>query len=159
MLRRVDRSHIDMSFDDSIAGVLSSSAEISSAIDSLIGAAQKISDEYYQIFETTSGKDGYKIGSRFPTIRVKEGTNGSTMEIRWMRSVQGPEGRIRKTYLKGKAHQYNISKITKGAPEWEEGLVEETENQFAKIRIAYSALMKVRHNLVMAQKYLQKTDD
>lgn len=159
MLASVDGSHIEMAFDDGLAAVLSADSEITNAIESLINTAMRVSDEYYQIFETISGKDGNKIGSRFPSVRSKEGASGSILEVRWLRSVQGPEGRIRSTYLKGKSHQYNINKITRNAPDWEKALVEDTELQFAKIRTAYSALMKVRFYLRSAKKHLQVSDE
>lgn len=152
----VDTIHVETAFDDGIAIVTSSDYEINSAIESIIVAAERISDEYFGIFESLSGKNGNKIGSRLPSVRAKEGTNGRNLEIRWMRSVQGPEGRIRSAYLKGKSHQYNLAKITRGAPEWEQELVKNTELQFAKLRVAYSALQKVKYYLKTAHNNLNK---
>lgn len=153
---KVDSHHLESAFDDGIASVSSAEYEINNAIASVITAAEGVANDYFAIFESVSGRNGNAIGSRLPSVRAKEGVNGKTLEIRWIKSVKGLDGRIRKAYLKGKSHKYNLDKITRGAPEWEKELVVDTEEQFARLRIAYSALMKVKYYLKTAENHIQK---
>lgn len=140
----IDDGLLTETLDNCLAHTYAAQAEIETALESLFVAAEKISDEYYSIFERTSGKEGNGIGSRLPSVRVRAGTNGKTLEIRWMRSISGPSGRIRSAYNKGQSNRYNTAKITKGSPDWEQELVRTTEDQFAHIRMMYKDLMKLK---------------
>lgn len=143
---------ISEALDSCIAACTAAEAEIDASIEQLIKSAQEVSDGYYKAFEAISGQNGNDIGTRFPSVRVKEGVSGNIMEIRWMRSVKSPytESRIRTSYRKGTASSYNIVKITKNAPEWEAVLVRDAEMAFSKLRENYNALMKVKRALAVA---------
>jgi hypothetical protein len=121
-------------------------AETELAIRSLIKEAYNIASEHYTLFTNLSGQNGNDIGKMMPSVRHKEGKSGQTLEIRWVRSVKGPQGRIRQTVNKGKTHSYTITKLTRNCPEWECELIEKTEKQFAAVREIYSLLIKSRKN-------------
>ena len=131
-------------------------AETESAIESLIKEAYNIASEHHTLFTSLSGQNGNDIGKMMPSVRHKEGNSGQTLEIRWVKSVKGPQGRIRQTVNKGKAHSYTITKLTKNSPDWERELIEKTENQFAAVRELYSLLIKTRKNNTVISNVIEK---
>lgn len=134
------------------ANAISISSYIDSSIDELAKAAQKLQDEYMATFRKTSGRFGNPMGSRLPSVRVRVVEGVSTIEIRWYRQFKIDGKLTKKSYTKGSRDSYSVTKITKGAPEWEVELVKITEAEFTKIRKMYSRLAKIRAGL----KYLDR---
>jgi hypothetical protein len=134
-------------------------SETERAIKSLIREAHKIASEYQDNFSSLSGQNGNDIGQMMASVRDKEGKAGLTLEIRWLKSVKGPRGRIRKVVNKGKAHSYTLTKLTKNSPDWESHLIEQTEPQFAAIREMYSLFMKARINNKSIRSSVAKHDE
>lgn len=138
---------------------IATSSETEATIDALIDEAEKISKQYFEAFMSLSGQNGNDIGAMMPSIKKKTSERGSTLEIRWIRSVKGAEGRIRNTLNKGSGPSYSIGKITLKSPDWEKKLIIETEAQFAAIRDIYSILIKFRIHGRAIEKAIKKYNE
>jgi hypothetical protein len=135
-------------------------AEIEQAILQLQESAQAVADDYFHHFcEQQNLPQNRGYGSRLCSVRSKQGVNGSTLEIRWLKSTTGDQGRVRHSYNKGAAARYNTGKICKGSPEWERKLVDEAEDQFAIIREIYGNFVKCRTGLIRARSSAKKNQN
>jgi hypothetical protein len=150
---------IQDALDTCEAHLSSSCSEVEEAIVNLAKESQLIVDEYCQIFMGTSGQHGNDIGTMMPSLKKKESVNGVTIEIRWIKSVKGANGRIRNTINKGSGFSYSLNKLTKKSPEWEKELIETTEAQFAAIRELYTLFIKSRINNRAIKKALAKSKE
>lgn len=142
----IDCDHIYNALDNCQAHTHSSQNEIENAINAVIDAANSVAKTYFDQFLHLQQKNP-GVGSRLPSVRARKGVTGITLEIRWVRTYIGPEGRIRHTFSKGSGFAYNTEKLIKGSPDWERELVVEAEAQFSSLRLLYSQLSKCRQDI------------
>ncbi|MCA6065441.1 conjugative transfer protein MobI(A/C) [Thalassolituus marinus] len=157
-MKLIPNDDVYQALDSCQAHSHSSSSEVEIAIAGIIEAANSVAgnycDKFLELQQAGPGK-----GSRWPSVRARDGVGGKTLEIRWVRSLIGPEGRVRYTVPKGSGHAYNVNKLCKGSPDWERELVEEAESLFSLLRELYSQLSKCRQDLKRLDQIKKKIEE